>query len=81
MELELFENIHEVRILIEVSLYECGCTLFVYKPIYCSCSIYMHPQICGMISAVKDGIIELMNALWGGGFINMSHVKSFHFPQ
>lgn len=43
--------------------------------------LVMHPQICGMISAVKDGIIELMNALWGGGFINMSHVKSFHFPQ
>jgi hypothetical protein len=30
-----------------------------------------------MISAVKDGIIELMNEQWGGSFVNMRHVESF----
>ncbi|MCT4478513.1 DUF2642 domain-containing protein [Peribacillus frigoritolerans] len=41
----------------------------------------MHPQNIGMISAVKDGIIEMVNAQGEAIFVNMRHVKSFHFPQ
>ncbi|WHY96066.1 hypothetical protein [Peribacillus simplex] len=40
-----------------------------------------HPQIIGMISTVKDGIMEMVNAQGDSIFVSMRHVKSFHFPQ
>ncbi|MGE7182787.1 DUF2642 domain-containing protein [Peribacillus sp. NPDC006672] len=41
----------------------------------------MHPKNIGKISTVKDGIIEMVNAHGEADFVNMRHVKSFHFPQ
>ncbi|MGG4265254.1 DUF2642 domain-containing protein [Peribacillus simplex] len=41
----------------------------------------MHPKNMGKISTVKDGIIEMVNAHGEAVFVNMRHVKSFHFPQ
>lgn len=41
----------------------------------------MHPKNIGKLSTVKDGIIEMVNAHGEAIFVNMRHVKSFHFPQ
>ncbi|MEF2093936.1 hypothetical protein V3595_04545 [Bacillus sp. CFBP9009] len=61
---------------------EYSCTLFcIQTNKLVVFNLVMHPQIIGMISTVKDGIIEMMNAQWGGGFVNMMQVECFHFPQ
>ncbi|CAH0137683.1 hypothetical protein SRABI96_00398 [Peribacillus sp. Bi96] len=41
----------------------------------------MHPKNIGKISTVKNGIIEMADAHGEEIFVNMRHVKSFHFPQ
>ncbi|RRN69945.1 DUF2642 domain-containing protein [Peribacillus simplex] len=41
----------------------------------------MHPKNIGKLSTVKDGIIEMVNAHGEAVFVNLRHVKSFHFPQ
>ncbi|MEJ9229113.1 DUF2642 domain-containing protein [Peribacillus butanolivorans] len=40
-----------------------------------------HPMDIGKISHLQDSIIEMVNAQGDTVFVNMRHVKSFHFPQ